>query len=132
MQNGPWREILNWIGPDVLATASSIFGMGLYVGLGRLAHYVNIEKRVPTFKESLKDIILITFMGVLASGFLEFVDVKNLKVIGGASALFGYFGPKSIHIVLKIALKKLGYEKEIEFCDIQEITEKSNKSDKPK
>ncbi len=115
------KQVINWLDLEYLATLASLLWAFVYVGLGRLAMYVNIEKRLPTLKELFRDIFLVAFMGIVCSGFLEFLDVQNVKVIGGASALFGYFGPRSIDIILRIICKKFGFNFYSDLCALDDI-----------
>jgi hypothetical protein len=124
MQGNHEKEILSIFSPETIATLVSLGSAFIYVGLGHMARYVNVKKRFPTLKELFRDIILIAFMGVVASGFLEFFEVRNTQVIGGASALFGYFGPKSINLLINIVLKKMGYKLNNDVCALENLDDK--------
>ena len=117
------KQVVKWLDPEYWAGFFGILSVFIYVGLGRMAHYVNIKKRLPKLKELFKDAFLIAFMGVVCSGALEFFQVQNIKVIGGASALFGYFGPRSIDIIFKLICKKFGYGFYRDICELEDIHE---------
>lgn len=88
--------------------------------LGRLFHWTNNMKRLPTWREFFVEVTLIGIVGMFWGGLLQYLAVEPSAVYGGVVAIGSVFGLKGIVKLINLAAKKyLGADDDI--CVVEDL-----------
>lgn len=111
------KQMENEYYKQIIGVALSLIPPICFAAIGRMAHYANLT-RLPTIKETIAEVIIVIFMGVVSGGIGSYLGLSDGPILWSFISTTSFFGPRILRPLLEKASCYF-FEEQDPICDMR-------------